>query len=580
MNGGRIGREDRGDWIAALALACILCLAWTLRDWHNLSHLRLPDTDDAVRLQQIRDWLNGQAFADLSQHRLGGGLPMHWSRLPDLVPAALILMLRPALGGHAAQIVAVIAWPAMLMAAALGLVAGIARALGGGTIARTALVVAAIAYPATTLFLPGRIDHHGLQCVLLLLVLRSLVNRPTLDGGVVAGLAAGASLVIGLETAPLIAIAAALMGMAWLRARPAAEDRLMGFGIALGSGLLAASIVFRSAQWRYPACDGFTAIAWQGAQIGAFAPVLLALAARDVVRPAARVALAAVVCGGIGWGVLHGSGACLSPYGGVDPLLVRWWLNKVGEAQPLLVAAPEVAIGYAGAMIAGIAAGAWQVWRTRDARWGALLAMQAGCLALTFLQLRGAYAGALLAAPALAAVIAAARARGAGWLAAAWLGSAGMLYPIAAQAVAPAAKAGAVPMAQRPGCTSPEALASLDRLGPGTLIAPLDLGAYALAGSRLAVVGAPYHRNNAGNIAVYRFFLGGDARAIAARWRVSHVAICDDSFAELGRLSGDTLAARLRTGRTPGWLRALPDTGTQMRLFAVEPPLSRAPRSR
>ncbi|HWU96364.1 MAG TPA: hypothetical protein VN029_12260, partial [Sphingomonas sp.] len=66
----------------------VLSLAWTLRDWHDLAALRLPDTDDVVRLQQIRDWLAGQHFADLAQHRLGAapGLEMHWSRLADLVP--------------------------------------------------------------------------------------------------------------------------------------------------------------------------------------------------------------------------------------------------------------------------------------------------------------------------------------------------------------------------------------------------------------------------------------------------------------------------------------------------------------
>ncbi|RDE07289.1 hypothetical protein [Sphingomonas aracearum] len=580
MSGLSLAREQKGDVVAALALACLLCLVWAFRDGHNLAALRLPDTDDAVRLQQIRDWLGGQAFADLSQHRLGGGLAMHWSRLPDLVPAAIIVLLRPLIGGHAAQVVAVIAWPALLLFAALALVATIARTLGGGAIARTALVVAAIAYPATTLFLPGRIDHHGLQCVLLLVVLRTSVTPPTIGRGLHAGFAATASLVVGLETAPLIAAAGVAMAIDWLRARSGAEDRLMGFGIALGSGLLAASIVFRTWQWTYPACDGFTATAWRGAQIGAFAPILLALAARDVVRPASRIGLAAIVCGLIGWGVLHGSALCLAPYGAVDPLLAKLWLVRVGEAQPLLSAPLDVAIGYAGVMVAGIAAGAWQWRRTRDARWGVLLIVQIACAALTLAQLRGAYAGALLAAPALAAAIAAARAKGSAWMAAAWLGSAGMLYPIAAQAVVPAPARGAraTPVAvdaARPGCTSPEALAALHRLGAGTLLAPLDLGAYALAGSRLAVVGAPYHRNNAGNNAVYRFFLDGDARGIAGQWHVTHVAICADSFDELGRLPAAALATRLREGNAPGWLRPLPDTGTQMRLFAVQAGLSR-----
>ena len=72
-------RDWQGDAWAAILLAFALVLAWSLRDWQNLSALRLPDTDDVMRLQQIRDWLAGQRFSDVSQHRLGaGGLAMHW----------------------------------------------------------------------------------------------------------------------------------------------------------------------------------------------------------------------------------------------------------------------------------------------------------------------------------------------------------------------------------------------------------------------------------------------------------------------------------------------------------------------
>ena len=83
-------RTDRSAWIDALVatlLAAALTAAWAARDWGNLAALRLPDADDMMRLQQIRDWLGGQAFADLTQYRLGAdGVAMHWSRLADLVP--------------------------------------------------------------------------------------------------------------------------------------------------------------------------------------------------------------------------------------------------------------------------------------------------------------------------------------------------------------------------------------------------------------------------------------------------------------------------------------------------------------
>ena len=571
MGTGTERRLVYGDALFAILLAAILAAAWSLRDWHQLSALRLPDTDDVMRLQQIRDWIAGQSFTDLSQHRLGEapGAPMHWSRLPDLVPAALIALLSPLFGAHQAEIITVIAWPTMLFAAALFLVTRIARAIGGPGIARTALIVAAIAYPATTIFLPGRIDHHGLQVVLLLIVTRTLINPPSLGDGVTAGLAAAASLVIGLETAPLLAAAGLAMAVEWLFARHAADDRMMGFGIALGSGLLGASIIFKADQWNYAACDGFTLVAWRGAVIAAFAPMLMALAARDFRRPAARAVLAVLVAGVIGAGVVAVAPQCLAPYGMVDPMLARLWLGKVGEAQPLFSALPGVAIGYAGVMVAGVAASAWRLHVTRDRRWIALLFLQGAALALTCVQLRGAYAGAILAAPALAAVIAEARRHGTGWLAGAWIASAGMLYPLAADAITPRSTGHAGNPAAG-NCTSPEALATLARLPQGRLLAPLDLGAYAIGATNLSVVGAPYHRNNAGNLAVYHFFLGTPAQAmvIARSWNLRYVAVCDDSFSELGAAPAGSLLALLKAGHPPAWLK--PRSTQRPGLFQVD----------
>lgn len=576
-------RTRFGDALCAFALAAIMSLAWAWRDWGNLSALRLPDTDDMMRLQQIRDWLGGQAFSDLAQHRLGPapGLAMHWSRLADLVPGGIIAALTPLVGAHAAEITAVILWPAALFGVALLLVTRIARAIGGSEIARTALIVAAIAYPATTIFLPGRIDHHGLQIVLLLLIARTLVAGPSMGRGLVAGLAATASLVIGLETAPLIAAAGAAMTIEWIAARHGADDRMMGFGIALGAGLLFASIVFRADQWTYAACDGFTATLWRGAMVAAFAPMLMALAARDVTRPVARTCLAVAVCAVIGGGILLVAPECLSPYGAVDPLLARLWLGQVGEAQPLFAAPTGIAIGYAGAMVAGVAASAWRFHATRDARWAALLLVQAAALALTCYQLRGAYGGAILAAPGLAAVIAAARARGSAWLAGAWIASAGMLYPLAAEALVPGAPTSAATGPGGGGCTSPGALALLRHLPSGRMIAPLDLGAYAIGSTRHDLVGAPYHRNDAGNLATYRFFLGDEteARAIARKWHLTYVAWCPGSFGELGAgmTAAPRMAGRLAAGKAPGWLVPVARS-TALVAYRVEPGLlDRAP---
>jgi hypothetical protein len=571
----------RGDALAALALAITLVTAWTLRDWHNLSALRLPDTDDVMRLQQIRDWLGGQRFSDLSQHRLGAGpgLAMHWSRLPDLVPGAIIAALAPSIGRHAAEIAAVIVWPAMLLTTGLFLIARIARALGGPEIARTALIVAGIAYPSSTVFLPGRIDHHGFQVVLLLVMVHALIARGGMERGLIAGFAAAASIAIGLETLPLIAVAGAVIIAGWIGR--GSDDALMGFGIALAAGLLTGITVLRTDQFLYPACDGFTAITWRMSQFAAFTPIVLAIAGYASKRREVRAGLAGLA-GAVGvYGVWHAAPICLSPYGSVDPMLARLWLAHVGEAQSLFAAPTATAIGYTGLMVAGVAASLWRLYRTSNAAWATVLAFQLGALLLTLLQMRGAYTGAILAAPALAAVIAAARRRGTGSLAAAWIGSAGMLYPLAANAFTPVTgPSDAARHSNAIGsCTSAEALARFARLPRGRLLAPLDLGAYAIGASALQVVGAPYHRNNAGNAAVYRFFLGSPAKAqvIAKDWRVRYVAFCPDSFGELGAVDPLSLIGQLRAGHIPSWMRPMEGPDDGLTLFAIEPRLFERP---
>jgi hypothetical protein len=157
-----------------------------------------------------------------------------------------------------------------------------------------------------------------------------------------------------------------------------------------------------------------------------------------------------------------------------------------------------------------------------------------------------------------------------------------MLYPLAAQALVKREPAPAEPSAV--GCTAPDALARFGRLPPGRLLAPLDLGAFVLAASRLEVVGAPYHRNNAGNLAVYRFFLGtpDEAAAIARDWQIGYVALCADSFSELGdAAAGDgRMVNRLQGGHVPDWLQPVAVAPGGLAVYRIEPRLFRQPATR
>jgi len=551
----------------AAAIALLLTLVWAMRDWAALSALHLPDTDDVVRLQQIRDWMGGQAFGDLAQHRLGiAGVEMHWSRLPDLVPAGIIALLTPLLGTPGAELVAVIVWPALLFVAALSLTGAIARALG--TSGPTAIVIAALAYPASALFLPGRIDHHGLQLVLLLALVLAGLSRGSWMKGAAAGLASAASLVIGMEMAPLLAAGGCVLVVRWIANGARERGRFIGYGLSLSAGLAVAALLLRTSGWSYPACDGFAMPLWRAAQVAALAPLALGLMAPWLADMRVRLAAAGLIGAVAVVAALAVSPSCLRPYGEVDPVLARIWLTNVAEAQPLLAAPFEHAIGYVGLLIVGLCATGWMWQRSRRIEWLIVGLFQLVSLLIAFAQLRGAYAGAMLAAPALAGLIVAARTRGTIALAAAWIVSAGLLYPIAGAALFRPTETGTGAQ-----CDAGAILAVLAVQSRGTVAAPMDLGAYTLAATPHRVLAAPYHRNSAGNRALYGLLLAAPeaAHREANRLGVTYLVDCPGAHGELGEPPAGSLLAALRAGIPPIWLRPLGGGNEAARIYAVAP---------
>src|SRR5262245_65424006 len=93
-----LGRHWKG---IALLVWFSFCVGFVLQRWDAIRWFSLGDTDDNMRMMQVRGLLHGQGWFDLAQHRLAGS-NIHWSRLVDLPIAGLILVLRPLIGGPAA----------------------------------------------------------------------------------------------------------------------------------------------------------------------------------------------------------------------------------------------------------------------------------------------------------------------------------------------------------------------------------------------------------------------------------------------------------------------------------------------
>ena len=74
-------------WKLVVVLVWLAFCAWFIFDkYAQIRWFGLGDTDDNMRIMQVRALLNGQGWYDLRQYRLNPptGANIHWSRLVDL----------------------------------------------------------------------------------------------------------------------------------------------------------------------------------------------------------------------------------------------------------------------------------------------------------------------------------------------------------------------------------------------------------------------------------------------------------------------------------------------------------------
>src|SRR5690349_7039755 len=99
--------------------AVLVGLAWLVivvdlivKHW-AATGLTLSDTDDAMRLVQMRDFLHGQGWFDMHQARLGppAGYDSHWSRLIDAGLAGLFLLFQHFVDPALAERLMRVVWP-------------------------------------------------------------------------------------------------------------------------------------------------------------------------------------------------------------------------------------------------------------------------------------------------------------------------------------------------------------------------------------------------------------------------------------------------------------------------------------
>src|SRR5687768_12831640 len=149
-----------------VALWLAYAIAVIASRWTSVQAFALPDTDDNLRMAQVRALLGGQGWFDLVQHRFDpahGGGNIHWSRLVDLPLAAIILAVKPLVGGADAERVAVAVAPLLPLLLLMFSLAMTMKRLVHEKAWLLPVIGLLCAYSTMGMFAPLRIDHHGWQ---------------------------------------------------------------------------------------------------------------------------------------------------------------------------------------------------------------------------------------------------------------------------------------------------------------------------------------------------------------------------------------------------------------------------------
>jgi hypothetical protein len=549
------------------------CAYFIFNKWNDIRWFGLGDTDDNMRIMQVRAWLHGQGWYDLRQHRLNPpiGFNIHWSRLVDLPIAGLILGLRPFLGGPGAERWAVAIAPLLPYLLLLFSLALTARRLLGPTVYPLTFLALFFAASTNGMFQPERIDHHGWQLALLALGISAIADPHRVRGGLTLGISSALSLAIGLEMLIYLAIAGATIVLFWVDDAEERE-RLRAYAVSLGGGTALAFLVFASNDNWNAVCDALSPVWLSDALLGSALMFALAWVSpgdwkrRLVFAAAAGIIVAAFHA--LTWP--H----CLQRLEGVSPEVERLWLSHVKEARPvyrhgwriatLIVALPITgAIGWGltiwmrrrdrelvrrviGAAVPGLVASLLLLWQTRTGPASQMMAV-VGCAAIIWFVLPRFWTS----ENSIVRIFGAA-----------------LIFIIGAGAAVPSMlnfipEAKATPRDLQIGkanrlCGSMWGLRPVALQPRGVVFTFVDLGPRLITVTHHDAIAGPYHRNGQQIADVMNFWRGSpeQAHALATEYRANYVLSCPNSSTTTIFMSEAPKGfyAQLQKGRVPGWL--------------------------
>ncbi|HEY5712049.1 MAG TPA: AcrB/AcrD/AcrF family protein [Allosphingosinicella sp.] len=589
MPGKGVGEFEFLDrqWRRWLLLLWVIVAGYMLFDrWPLIRIFALGDTDDNMRIMQVRALLAGQNWYDLAQHRLAGS-NIHWSRLVDLPIAGLKLAFTPLLGGRIAEQIAVAVAPLLPMGVTMAAIAVTVRRLVAPLAYPLAIALLVTAGSTNGMFQPLRIDHHGWQLAMLAWAMASLTDARRMRGGITLGIATALSLVIGMEMLLYLAVAGTIAVLMWVRDREESR-RLFAYGVSLAGGCSLGYLVFASRANSGPVCDALSPV-WLSAMVVAGAVAIL-LAMKSPAtrwgRFAAAAAAGLAVAGAFALAWPH----CLGRLEQSTPELDRLWLSKVREAMPIWRHGMETTILTVTLPVFGLIGYAMMLWRERrdPARmipWAAIAALAALAAALLCWQTRAGPAAQLLSIAGVTALA---------WFTIQWV--MGLKYMlarvfgvaaaflfisgIAANYLSPQFFRAPLSQTRRTvniannRCPTLAALAPIARQPRGMVMTFVDLGPRLIAVTPHDAITGPYHRNGSQIIDVMHAWRGDAANALrtARKYHADYVLICPNlSESTIYRAEAPGgFYMQLMANKVPHWLQTVPlPTNSPYRMWRV-----------
>jgi len=580
-------------WKSLLALFYLLLCAWLIYSrWANIQGFVLADTDDNMRISQVRAWLNdGQGWYDLRQYKLNwpDGANIHWSRLVDLPLAGLILLGRIFLAGPQAELFAVGVAPLIPLAVLATALALTVRRLVHPSAWPLALICLFFAGSTMAQFVPTRIDHHGWQLALLAISVAGIADPRRARGGATLGIASAMSLAIGLEAMIYIALAGVGTVLRWVADR-AERRRLAAYAVSLTGGTAFGFLVFASEANRLAVCDALSPVWLSDALLGG--ALLLALAWWSPGSWKTRLGAAALAGATIAGFHALAWPNCLQRLEGVSDEVYELWLSHVREARPFYRHPWKTAVTIIALPATGLIGWGVLGWITRKdaaklARVLSAVVLAFAATALLFWQTRTGPAAQLLAIPGAVAlvVLLAPMLYNSRFMLVRTIGTTalvllalGGLVPLLLVQVAPDQvkneRQRAIAKANN-ACPTLAAMRPIGKLPAATIFTFGDLSPRLITVTHHRAIMGPYHRNGVQIVDTMKFFRGSpdEARLLADKYRADYVLTCP----MMSQATVFTAEApkgfymQLERGQVPVWLEPVQlPKGSPLKLWRVK----------